>query len=647
MRAWGPMLAPAVLLAIFCDERAAAQFTVADSIGFQVNTSTAYSQLDPAIAAAPSGGFVVVWRSAAAPYIGAQRYDAQGVAVGTELAVTAAMPSVRYAPAVAVQDDGSFVIAAESSRVFGPPSDASSGVFAQRYDADGSAVGGEIHVNTYTSAREGGALVDVTPDGGFIVVWTSATSSTPTVEGEDGDEGGVFGQRFDSAGDPVGTEFAVNTYTTGDQGASAIAVAGDGRFLVAWLDVQGGINGDRTVMGRLFDATATPISAEFQINTGSPRPGASRVPSAGSDASGNFTVVWQEPGDPNTLDTSIVGRRFDSDGVFLGSEFTIAAHLPDGYDHVAPRVSVAEDGHFVVVWIARGNGTNFDAPMRVLASAFDSGGALESGDILLSNFLYTAPSETTVAMTPVGSFMAAWAEALESTANFSSGRDGDRQGVFARRVCRDDDATCRVCAGADNAQNADGDRLSDGCDPCTDVDGLRDVVSRSKLIIKDDDVSPAPNRTNGIAYSVEYSLPDGTSFADFDPLSDGMRWRLATADARAMLDLSLPAGAFAGAGTAGWIASGSGKKWRFRDRTDSSAKVRSLSIVDRSRKTPHGVKLKLKARGFPVDLSGNEVPLAVTTSLGGPSSWASGLCSEVSYAPAECSSKTTKTKCRR
>jgi hypothetical protein len=44
----------------------------------------------------------------------------------------------------------------------------------------------------------------------------------------------VQGQRYDAAGNPVGAEFQVNTYTTSSQTYPAVAVDADGAFIVAW-----------------------------------------------------------------------------------------------------------------------------------------------------------------------------------------------------------------------------------------------------------------------------------------------------------------------------------------------------------------------------------------------------------------------------
>ena len=67
---------------------------------------------------------------------------------------------------------------------------------------------------------------------------------------------GPRGQRFDGAGLPLGGEFQVNTYTTGQQLPPAVAMDTAGNFLVVWADQRGifgqGNKPDRLVRGGKF-----------------------------------------------------------------------------------------------------------------------------------------------------------------------------------------------------------------------------------------------------------------------------------------------------------------------------------------------------------------------------------------------------------
>lgn len=66
-------------------------------------------------------------------------------------------------------------------------------------------------VNDQFSIGQSPSIFRITPsvvsdaDGNFIAVWAS--------EDQDGDSFGIFGQRFQSDGSPIGPEFQVNTFT--------------------------------------------------------------------------------------------------------------------------------------------------------------------------------------------------------------------------------------------------------------------------------------------------------------------------------------------------------------------------------------------------------------------------------------------------
>src|SRR5205823_4737941 len=100
------------------------------------------------------------------------------------------------------------------------------GVYAQRYSAAGVPVGGEFRVNTFTTGNQGGQAVAVDAAGNFVVAWQSL--------GQDGSGYGVYAQRYSAAGTPSGGEFRVNTFTADNQRNAAVAMDATGDFVVAW-----------------------------------------------------------------------------------------------------------------------------------------------------------------------------------------------------------------------------------------------------------------------------------------------------------------------------------------------------------------------------------------------------------------------------
>jgi len=225
---------------------------------FLVNTTTAAFQQDPAVAMDATGNFVVVWESSGhdgnGKGIAAQRYAADGTAQGGELLVNTVVIGDQEEPDAAMDANGNFVIVWES---FGQDGDLY-GLYGQRYDANGTAQGAEFPVNTETAGDQVGPFVAMNAAGDFVMVWKS--------DGQDGDGYGIYGQRYDSTGTAVGNEFRVNGEVASGQEDPGVTLDAAGNFFVVWeSDGQDG-DGDG-IYGRRYDNTGTPTAGEFRINT--------------------------------------------------------------------------------------------------------------------------------------------------------------------------------------------------------------------------------------------------------------------------------------------------------------------------------------------------------------------------------------------
>src|SRR5262249_53016263 len=156
--------------------------------------------------------FVVVWSGTGqgdSQGVFGQRFDNSGVPAGTEFRVNTYTTDRQYLPAVAADPSGGFIVVWQSSN---QPGSGANGVYAQRYDSNGATLGSEFLVNTQTG-NESHPSVATDSSGGFVVVWQGFGQEPPHFPGNFG----IFAQRYDSSGAAVGGEFQVNTYVTGDQ----------------------------------------------------------------------------------------------------------------------------------------------------------------------------------------------------------------------------------------------------------------------------------------------------------------------------------------------------------------------------------------------------------------------------------------------
>ncbi len=303
---------------------------------FRVNSYTTGSQREPVVGAAADGTFAVVWWSAVQDAntagIFGQRYGSAGQALGAEFQVNTTTASFQIAPAMAMRAGDAFVVAWESYGQDG----SNRGIFGQRYDSAGLALGTEFQVNTHTIDSQSSPAVATAANGTFLVAWQSGA--------QDGSDFGVFAQRYDNAGQVVGTEFQVNSYTPSDQKDASVTARADGSLVLAWSSrfQDGSADG---VFGQRYDSGGQAVGTEFQINTFTANYQASPQTAEGTD--GTFLVVW----DSNTQDGSGAGafaRRYDSAGQAAGTEFQVNSHTLNY--QVLPVVGPTIDDGFVVAW---------------------------------------------------------------------------------------------------------------------------------------------------------------------------------------------------------------------------------------------------------------------------------------------------------
>ena len=388
---------------------------------FQVNTYTTNGQWTAfsgkRVAHTADGGFVIVWDS----HVGgsdvdviAQRYDATGTPLGTEFRVNSHLPDGQFPAALVATVDGGFVVVWESRGQDG----SGSSVECRRYDGSGAALGTEFQVNVFTTSTQGSPSVAARADGGFAVVWTSL--------GQDGDGNGVFGRRYDPAGAPLGTEFQVNTDTTGGQDTPHVASDGDGALVVTW---EAGIN----IRAQRYAADGLPAGTEFQVNTYTTS-GFRSSPRAAWTADGGFTVVWQSSSQDGS-GSSVHGQRYDASGATVGGEFQINSYTTSSQGD--PVIVADGDDGFVVAW---DGGTPGDVG-GVAVRKYDGSGTPVDAEFTVNTYTTHTQYLPSIASDGNGNFVVVW-----------TGPDGGGSapplvtdaGVYGRLLCSDanNDTVC-------------------------------------------------------------------------------------------------------------------------------------------------------------------------------------------------------------
>src|SRR5262245_32401240 len=225
-----------------------------------VNTYTTGAQQNAAVSVGRDGRFVIVWQSprdGSGYAVAAQRFAADGTRLGAEIQVNSYVTGDQQRPAVAVAADGRFVVAWES---YGQDGD-DFGVFAQRFAADGTRAGAEFRVGASTAGADYAPHLGALAGGGFVVTWTRDAVPSP-----DGSGSAVLLRRYDASGTGLGSELVVNTYTTGYQNFSYVGANAGGAFVVAWSGTEGDGNSYGAFAQR-FDSSGARAGTEFRVNS--------------------------------------------------------------------------------------------------------------------------------------------------------------------------------------------------------------------------------------------------------------------------------------------------------------------------------------------------------------------------------------------
>lgn len=275
---------------------------------FNVNTFTTGDQYNPSAATFADGSFVVVWEGLDSNGIGGfywdevyfQLFDAQAAKVGKNVVVNTQRENVQGTPDVAVLANGNFVVAWQSVSLSQPTDLDGNAIFYRIFTATGTAVTDPIQANVYTSGNQQKPSVVALADGRFALAWES--------QNQDGDGYAVILQYFMADGSAQGAEILVNATSMNSQLNPALASFPDSTLVAAWESreqdgSQGGIYAQR------FNSDRSKKGGEIQVNYFADSN--QWHPVVATPSTAWFVVVWDGGGQDSDL-FGIFARRFDS-----------------------------------------------------------------------------------------------------------------------------------------------------------------------------------------------------------------------------------------------------------------------------------------------------------------------------------------------
>jgi len=336
---------------------------------------------------------------------------AQASPIGPQFEVNGYATGDQSRPTVAVDAQGRFVVVWNS---YGSAGTDTSEYSAQgrRFAADGTPLGGDFQINQFTTGQQWNPVVDSDDAGGFVVAWYSGSSSGPDTYYS------VQARRYDAAGSPLGPEFQANTFTSSLQGGPDVAVDADGDFVLSWWSYgsTGTDSSDSSVQARRYDPSGNPLGPEMQVNTYTTS--YQDIPAIASEPGGDFVVVWTSFGSSGSDGSynSIQGRRFTASGVPLGAEFQVNTYTT-GFQY-APDVARDAVGNFLVVWRSSGSSGSDSDGTSIQARLYDASGSPLGPDFQVNSETSGAQAAPAVAADPQGTFVVVW-KGYDATATYN------------------------------------------------------------------------------------------------------------------------------------------------------------------------------------------------------------------------------------
>ena len=249
------------------------------------------------------------------------------------------------------------------------------GVFGQRFDALGRPLGTEMHLNAFMPGHQLHPAVAI--DDARDVTWVAWESS-----GQDGHMGGIVARRFGTPSDaavfgPLGGEFLVNAETFNHQATPALAVNARGEALIVWASASK--DGRAIVLGRVFNADGSAKSGEFRLSAF--EDGHERIPGVTALSDGRFAVAWaRAAGEKST--SSVFARVFNANGQAVSDAICVADGAVAGdLDQIEPSIDSNGANRFAVTWLRANARQSYD----VVARAFAADGTPLTNELIVAD----------------------------------------------------------------------------------------------------------------------------------------------------------------------------------------------------------------------------------------------------------------------
>lgn len=259
-------------------------------------------------------------------------FTRDGLPLGSGFGVSGKEAGTEAGPQVTSRMEGGFVVTMSAN-------DSVTGwdVYARELDSNGAPTSDLLPLAAQPSGDEIDPVIAELPNGSYVVTWVGSGANAQQYD--------IYRRTIDPDESEWEPESVVNAYRQNNQTSPALAVYGNGQFVIAWVSED--INDENLLVAKIhaqpFNAAGQHSGEAFLVDDTTR--GDQGAPSVSGDETG-FTIVWQS----GAID-GVVGRRFSLDANPLG-ETNALHHQLDGYTFQAPAIASLAETELLAVWYA-------------------------------------------------------------------------------------------------------------------------------------------------------------------------------------------------------------------------------------------------------------------------------------------------------
>ncbi|MBN2093481.1 T9SS type A sorting domain-containing protein [candidate division KSB1 bacterium] len=289
------------------------------------NKVTDFSYSSFSFSQAPDGNFIVYWKSGENYWV--QRFLPDGTRIGDNFMIK----NCGNILMLKIDDNGKFI------RLWKEPP----ALYLQRYSNDGNAIGEplkvcEINDGSFPPSQRFIFTPQLLQDeiGNLIILWMKL---------HDDGRKDIYAKCFSSDIYPRGDEFQIVKETgTAHQYNPSIAVAENGRFMVAWMDNRDYFT---CIYTKLYQKDGSVLKTDLLVND-DPQPYKHLNPDVTTDGMGYFLITWL------WNCSQVYVQRYSNNGTPIQENIKVSEKdiAFTGYNSPHPSIAADEAGNFMVVW---------------------------------------------------------------------------------------------------------------------------------------------------------------------------------------------------------------------------------------------------------------------------------------------------------